>query len=88
MGYKGAINRKSGDYSMSIWRDSGVSKESREINIDKALQLLRSRPRVIGIGLEHFSRELKRQGVRVIHVNWHPRPRLEKDLEDILSKIL
>ncbi len=74
---------------MSTWRDSGASEGSRDVyNVDRALQLLRSRPRVIGIGLEHFSRELKRQGVRVVHVNWQPRPRLEKDLEDILSKIL
>lgn len=74
---------------MSIRGDSSVSEGSGEgYNVDKALQLLRSRPRVIGIGLEHFSRELKRQGIRVIHVNWQPRPRLEKDLEDILSKIL
>ncbi|MEM4970349.1 MAG: hypothetical protein QXE01_03755 [Sulfolobales archaeon] len=74
---------------MSLGGDSRVSEGSREsYNVDKALQLLRSRPKVIGIGLEHFSRELKRQGVRVIHVNWQPRPRLEKDLEDILSKIL
>jgi len=40
------------------------------------------------VGLEHFSRELKRQGVKVVHVNWQPRPRLEKDLEEILSKLL
>ncbi|MDT7889589.1 MAG: hypothetical protein RQ885_11540 [Desulfurococcales archaeon] len=57
-------------------------------NVEKALELLRSRPRIVGIGLEHFSRELRRQGIRVIHVNWQPRHRVERDLEEILSKIL
>jgi hypothetical protein len=57
-------------------------------DVEKALELLRSRPRVLSIGLEHFSRVLRRQGARVVHVSWQPRQRLERDLEEILSKIL
>jgi len=56
--------------------------------VDKALKLLRGKPRIINIGLEHFYHELKKQGVEVVHVVWKPRPRLEKDLEEILEKIL
>jgi len=52
------------------------------------LKLLREKPKVINIGLEHFYHELKRQGVRVAHVVWRPRPRLERDLEEILEKIM
>lgn len=46
------------------------------------------RPRVLNIGLEHFYRELRRQGVEAAHVEWRPPPRLERDIEDILEKIL
>ncbi len=58
------------------------------MGVEKALDLLRGKPRLVSIGLEHFSRELAKQGVRVIHVSWRPRERLEKDLEEILSKIM
>ncbi|HDD26642.1 MAG TPA: fdrA domain protein [Acidilobales archaeon] len=56
--------------------------------VEKVLQLFRSKPKIINIGLEHFYRELKAQGVEVGHVLWQPPPKLEKELEDILSKIL
>ncbi len=52
------------------------------------LKLLKDKPKIINIGLEHFYHELKRQGVDVVHVVWKPKPRLERDLEDILEKIL
>ncbi len=58
------------------------------MGVERALELLGGRPRVVSIGLEHFSRELAKQGVRVVHVSWRPRQALEKDLEEILSKIL
>ena len=56
--------------------------------VEKVLQLFRSKPKIINIGLEHFYRELKAQGVEVGHVLWQPPPKLEKEREDILSKIL
>ncbi len=52
------------------------------------IELLKHKPRIINIGLEHFYHELRKQGVKVAHVAWRPRPRLEKDLEDILDKIM
>ncbi len=52
------------------------------------LELLRRKPRILNIGLEHFYRELRKQDVKTVHVVWTPKPRLEKDLEEILDKIL
>ena len=43
---------------------------------------------MINVGLELFNDELKAQGVKVAHVAWLPLPKLEKEYEDILSKIL
>ena len=59
-----------------------------EAKINKILELFGSEVKVIDVGLEHFHKELRRQGVKAIHVAWQPRPKLEKELEDILSKIL
>ncbi|RLG88483.1 MAG: fdrA domain protein [Thermoprotei archaeon] len=56
--------------------------------MDPVLKLFRSKLKVVNIGLEHFYRELKRQNIDVAHVVWQPRPKLEKDLEEILSKIM
>ncbi len=52
------------------------------------IELFKKKPRVINIGLEHFYHELKKQGVEVVHVVWRPKPKLEKDLEKILEKII
>ena len=52
------------------------------------LKLLKTKPRIINIGLEHFYHELKRQGITVAHVVWRPKPKLEKELEEILEKIM
>ena len=43
---------------------------------------------VLNVGLEHFYHELAEQGVRVVHVEYRPPPKLEKDIEEILSKII
>ncbi len=56
--------------------------------MEKALKLFKKKPCVINIGLEYFYNELKKQGVDVVHVVWKPKPKLEKDLEEILDKIL
>lgn len=42
--------------------------------------------KIINLGLEIFYQSLKAQGAKVYHVR-HVSRRLEKDLEDILSKI-
>lgn len=44
--------------------------------------------KILNIGLELFYNELKRQGGNVIHVEWRPPIKLEKDIEDILSKVM
>lgn len=44
--------------------------------------------KIINIGLRHFYEALREQGVKVANVNWSPPPRLEKDIEEILDKLL
>jgi hypothetical protein len=55
---------------------------------DNILKLLRSELKVINIGLEIFKDALENQGVSVAQVSWQKPPSLEKEYEDILSKIL
>ena len=56
--------------------------------LQRILNLFDSELKVINVGLELFNDELKAQGVKVAHVAWLPLPKLEKEYEDILSKIL
>jgi hypothetical protein len=56
--------------------------------VDKILKLFSSELKVINIGLELFNDALKAQGVNSVQVSWQPPPKLEKEYEDILSKIL
>jgi hypothetical protein len=56
--------------------------------VDKILKLFSPELKVINVGLEIFNDALKAQGVNVIQVSWQPPPKLEKEYEDILSKIL
>lgn len=55
---------------------------------DKILKLFTSELKVINIGLEIFNDALKAQNVNSVQVTWQPPPKLEKEYEDILSKIL
>ncbi len=57
-------------------------------NVEKILELFKSEVKIVNVGLEYFYKELKKQGVQAVHVMWRPRPKLEKDLEEILDKIL
>ena len=43
--------------------------------------------RVIYIGLRVFYQSLTEQKIEAVHVNWEPKPKLEKEIEDILDKI-
>lgn len=52
------------------------------------LRLLTSELKVINIGLELFRDALQAQGVDVAQVSWEMPVELEKEYEDILSKIL
>lgn len=55
---------------------------------DSILKLLHSELKVINIGLEIFRDALENQGVSVAQVSWQKPLKLEKEYEDILSKIL
>ncbi len=55
---------------------------------EKIVKLFTSELKVINIGLEVFYEDLKAQGVSVVQVSWQQQPKLEKEYEDILSKIL
>ena len=56
--------------------------------VEKILKLFNSELKVINIGLEIFKSDLESQKVPVVQVSWRPYPKLEKEYEDILSKIL
>ncbi len=56
--------------------------------VEKILKLFKSELKVINIGLEFFYKSLKDQNVEAVHVVWQPPPKIEKDLQDILDKIL
>jgi hypothetical protein len=53
-----------------------------------AKSILSEELKAINIGIDLFYETLKEQNVEVIQVAWKPRPKLEKEYEDILSKIL
>jgi len=55
---------------------------------ENILKLLRSELKVINVGLELFKEALEDQSVSVAQVSWQKPPKLEKDYEDILAKIL
>jgi hypothetical protein len=55
---------------------------------ENILKLFTSELKVINIGLEIFRDALEAQGVDVAQVSWQAPPKLEKEYEDILSKIL
>jgi len=55
---------------------------------ENILRLFSSELKVINIGLELFRDALEAQGVDVAQVSWHRPIKLEKEYEDILSKIL
>ena len=56
--------------------------------VEKLLKLLSSELKVINIGLEIFKDALEQQGVSVAQVSGQKPVKLEKEYEDILSKIL
>jgi hypothetical protein len=50
--------------------------------------LLNSKLNVINLGLDIFFQSLRDQSVKAIQVDWRPSTKLDKETEDILSKIL
>ena len=67
---------------------SSVGRGEGSDMADSILKLLHSELKVINIGLEIFRDALENQGVSVAQVSWQKPPKLEKEYEDILSKIL
>jgi len=55
---------------------------------EKIGKILTSELKVVNIGLELFKDALEAQHVRVVQVTWEKPVKLEKEYEDILSKIL
>jgi hypothetical protein len=56
--------------------------------VTTARRLLDSELNVLNIGLEIFQDALKLQNIKVVDVNWNPPPKLDKETEDLLDKIL
>ena len=55
---------------------------------ENILRLFSSELKVINVGLELFKDALEAQGVSVAQVSWQMPPKLEKEHEDILTRIL
>jgi len=53
-----------------------------------AATMLGSELNVVNVGLEIFYNALKLQNVKVLDVNWNPPPKLEKETQDLLDKML
>jgi len=56
--------------------------------VENILKLFTSELKVVNVGLDVFRDALEAQGVDVIQVSWQAPLKLEKEYEDILSKIL
>ena len=50
-------------------------------------KLLEEPLKIINIGLQSFARELDRQGVEVVHVDWAPPAGGDPKLADLLAKL-
>jgi len=55
---------------------------------EQAKKLFSSELKVINVGLEIFYNDLVSQRIKAVQVNFTPPAKVEKEYEDILSKIL
>jgi hypothetical protein len=55
---------------------------------ENAKKLFASELKVINVGLEIFRDDLAAQSVKVVQVNFMPPAKVEKEYEDILSKLM
>lgn len=55
---------------------------------EKIKELLQKPPVVINIGLPEFAENLQIQGVDLIQVTWTPPPPVDKEMLDLLDKLL
>ncbi|MFB0569422.1 MAG: fdrA domain protein [Nitrososphaeria archaeon] len=65
-----------------------MKQQKKSKSETEASKLFGSPLKVINIGLDVFYQALKDQGVEAVQVSWKPPIKLEKEYEDILSKIL
>jgi hypothetical protein len=63
-------------------------KDSTTNMVATGRRLLDSELNVVNIGIEIFYNALKLQNIKVVDVNWNPPPKLDKETEDLLDKIL
>jgi hypothetical protein len=83
------MEREEGAIIMTEEKDtpSGVTATTANM-VTTARRLLDSELNVVNIGLEIFHNALKLQNIKVVDVNWSPPPKLDKETEDLLNKIL
>jgi len=73
---------------MTEEKDTASSTTATTNMVTTARHLLDSELNVVNIGLEIFHNALKHQNIKVVDVNWSPPPKLDKETEDLLDKIL
>ena len=74
---------------MTEEKDTASSAAPTTTNmVTTARRLLDSDLNVVNIGLEIFHNALKLQNIKVVDVNWSPPPKLDKETEELLDKIL
>jgi len=56
--------------------------------VSEPRKLFNTELKVVNVGLKIFYEDLRKQGVRAVHVNYQPRPKLEKELEEKLKELL
>lgn len=56
-------------------------------NVRKILRLFRSDLTVVNLGLDTFAEALRREGVRVLQMNWRPPAGGNKRLIELLKKL-
>ncbi|MBO89882.1 MAG: fdrA domain protein [Rickettsiales bacterium] len=54
---------------------------------EEPTELLSSSLKIVNIGLESFSKDLQKQGVSVIHVDWSPPAGGNVELANLLAKL-
>ncbi len=56
--------------------------------MSEARKIFNTELKVINVGLKIFYDDIKRQGVKAVHVNYQPPPKLEEDLAAKLEELL
>jgi hypothetical protein len=67
---------------------TGVRLRNMKEKTTDAAMMLDSELNVVNVGLEIFYNALKLQNIKVLDVNWNPPPKLEKETQDLLDKML